>query len=151
MVEERQNGKARPKKQVAASVKLKRNRSKPQARSIGLTNHILRGGERATSRSTSATSFRKAAAMQVRSPTPREQLLPKEDLTRPTAGLQLEPRSYPALAPRRRTASPGPSPNAAAPQAKTRRAPFRWDLGRGTAPALPGTRAVVSALLLPWW
>ena len=48
-------------------------------------------------------------------------------------------------------ASPGPSPNAVAPQAKTRRAPFRWDLGRGTAPALPGTRAAVSALLLPWW
>lgn len=47
--------------------------------------------------------------------------------------------------------SPMHEPNAAVPQAKMRRAPFRWDLGRGKAPVLPGTRAVMSALPLPWW
>lgn len=47
------NGKARLKKQVVARVKLKRTRSKPRERSIGPTNQILRGGERATSRPTS--------------------------------------------------------------------------------------------------
>lgn len=64
---------------------------------------------------------------------------------------QLEPGSLPATVPRRRTASAGPSPNAAAPPAKTRRAPCRWDPGRGRAPAPPGTPAAVSAWPLPCW
>lgn len=76
--------------------------------SRGPTNQILRGGVRASPRPTSCDQFPKSGVNVASQPHPAaEQLLPKEHHTRPTARLRLqfEPRSHPALAPRRRTAS----------------------------------------------
>lgn len=112
------------------------------------------GGERPVRDRPAAPSFQKAARLAAASqPHPAGAAPPRGGFHEAPRGfgLRLQPSSHPALAPRGRTASPGPSPNAAAPQAKTRRAPFRWDLDRGKAPVLPGTRAAVSAWLLPWW
>lgn len=121
----------------------------PQARGTELQNGFHGLGKGPVRDQSVATGFRKAARLWLLSPTPRHQLLRKEDLPLPTApsAQALGSSGNPSIPPH--SASPRTSPNAAAPQAKTRRAPFRWDPGRGKAPAPPGTRAARLAWLPP--